>query len=256
MSIDWITVAAQIANFLVLVWLLKRFLYQPILDGIDAREAEITNRMEAAVRAKHGAFVAESEYHNKVHALDLEQSDMANSIRKEAEAQRDALLAQAHQRMEQEQLGWQTHLDEETVKYTSKMHRAGANALLSLVRKALVDLADETLEALMGHHLIQQVKPMSSDLKGAAGEAHLGAFSSRGALSSSTQEGLVRELETVFPDAKVSFEVDGDQSPGLVLRMGGAQVAWTVDSYLTGLEHLIGQRLADGAELKVRPHEQ
>ena len=41
MTIDWITVAAQIANFLVLVWLLRRFLYRPILDGIDAREAEI-----------------------------------------------------------------------------------------------------------------------------------------------------------------------------------------------------------------------
>ena len=55
MSIDWITVAAQIANFLVLVWLLKRFLYRPILDGIDAREAEIANRMQEAVRAKDKA---------------------------------------------------------------------------------------------------------------------------------------------------------------------------------------------------------
>ncbi|HAB91660.1 MAG TPA: F0F1 ATP synthase subunit B, partial [Pseudomonas sp.] len=45
MSIDWITVLAQIANFLVLLWLLKRFLYRPILDGIDAREAEIARRM-------------------------------------------------------------------------------------------------------------------------------------------------------------------------------------------------------------------
>ena len=51
MSIDWITVAAQIANFLVLVWLLKRFLYRPILDGIDAREGEISHRMQEAVTA-------------------------------------------------------------------------------------------------------------------------------------------------------------------------------------------------------------
>jgi len=50
MSVDWVTVAAQIGNFLVLVWLLKRFLYKPILNGIDAREAEIATQMgEAAV---------------------------------------------------------------------------------------------------------------------------------------------------------------------------------------------------------------
>ena len=51
MSIDWITVIAQIANFLVLVWLLKRFLYRPILDGIDAREAEIARSMAEAGKA-------------------------------------------------------------------------------------------------------------------------------------------------------------------------------------------------------------
>ena len=50
MSIDWVTVLAQIANFLVLLWLLKRFLYRPILDGIDAREAQISKRMAAADR--------------------------------------------------------------------------------------------------------------------------------------------------------------------------------------------------------------
>jgi len=53
MSVDWVTVAAQIGNFLVLVWLLKRFLYKPILNGIDAREAEIATQMgEAAVAGK------------------------------------------------------------------------------------------------------------------------------------------------------------------------------------------------------------
>jgi len=38
MLIDWFTVGAQALNFLILVWLLKRFLYKPILDAIDARD--------------------------------------------------------------------------------------------------------------------------------------------------------------------------------------------------------------------------
>ena len=62
MSIDWVTVIAQIANFLVLVWLLKRFLYRPILDGIDAREAEITRRMAEAGEAEKKAQAAEATY--------------------------------------------------------------------------------------------------------------------------------------------------------------------------------------------------
>ena len=38
MLIDWFTVAEQALNFLILVWLMKRFLYKPILNAIDARE--------------------------------------------------------------------------------------------------------------------------------------------------------------------------------------------------------------------------
>ena len=37
MLFDWFTIAAQLVNFLVLVWLLKRFLYKPILKAIDER---------------------------------------------------------------------------------------------------------------------------------------------------------------------------------------------------------------------------
>ena len=41
MLIDWFTVSAQAVNFLILVWLMKRYLYQPILVAIDAREKRI-----------------------------------------------------------------------------------------------------------------------------------------------------------------------------------------------------------------------
>ena len=126
MSIDWITVAAQIANFLVLVWLLKRFLYRPILDGIHAREAEITNRMQVAVKAKDQAEATELEYHNKVQALNVAQSEMTETIRKKAEEQRDALLADAHEKMNLEQATWQAQLDAQAQDYATKLHTAGA----------------------------------------------------------------------------------------------------------------------------------
>ena len=55
MLIDWFTVGAQALNFLVLVWLLKRFLYKPILDAVDAREKadrQRTRRRRARRRPK------------------------------------------------------------------------------------------------------------------------------------------------------------------------------------------------------------
>ena len=58
MLIDWFTVVAQIANFAILVWLLKRFLYRPVLDAMAAREKRVRETVAAADRQK---AVAEEE---------------------------------------------------------------------------------------------------------------------------------------------------------------------------------------------------
>ena len=55
MLIDWFTVAAQIANFAILVWLLKRFLYRPVLDAMAAREKRVRETVAAADRQKAAA---------------------------------------------------------------------------------------------------------------------------------------------------------------------------------------------------------
>ena len=49
MLIDWFTIGAQALNFLILVWLLKHFLYQPILNAIDEREKRIAKELADAV---------------------------------------------------------------------------------------------------------------------------------------------------------------------------------------------------------------
>ncbi len=250
MTIDWITVAAQIANFLVLVWLLKRFLYRPILDGIDAREAEIKTRMHAAEETKAEAAATQADYHDRERALRAAETEMSETIRKSAEDQRDALLADAHQRMEREWAEWKTSRDEEARKYTARMHRVGADALLALTRKALADLANETLEDRMAQHLVVQLEPMARDLKNAAGNATEAVVSSRDPLAMSTQDTLVAALKIIFPEVAATFTADESQTPGLVLRIGGAQLAWTVDSYIDGLDALIGAQLANGELLE------
>ena len=48
MKINWFTVIAQVINFLMLVWLLKKFLYKPILDAVNEREKKITDQLKDA----------------------------------------------------------------------------------------------------------------------------------------------------------------------------------------------------------------
>ena len=74
MLIDWFTVSAQVVNFLILVWLLKRFLYKPILHAIDAREKRIAAELADADAKMSEAQQERDEFQHKNEAFDQQRS--------------------------------------------------------------------------------------------------------------------------------------------------------------------------------------
>ncbi|TNF21436.1 MAG: F0F1 ATP synthase subunit B [Rhodobacteraceae bacterium] len=239
MSVDWITVAAQIVNFLLLIWLLKRFLYRPILDGIEAREAEIAARMGEAAAIRASAEARESDCKARVAELSSSRAALLAAARRDAEAERDALLAETRDRLAREQAEREARRAEEAARFTAGLHRTGAEALVALTRKALADLADETLERRIVLHAAAQLNAMADDLQEAAGPARAAVALTRDPLPEELQQRLRSDLAAVLEGVTLRFETDPALSPGLNLRLGGAQVGWTVDSYLNGLEAVL-----------------
>lgn len=232
MSIDWITVLAQLANFLLLVWLLKRFLYRPILAGIDAREAEIARRMATADAAREGAHAAEQRYralHAELSAL--QQQAVAEALHA-TEQEREHILAQARTQREQEQADWRRHLEHARADFTQRLQQAGATTLLELTRKALHELADVPLEAAIARQLGQRLAPLADELGAAAGTARQVRVSTQQPLPDVVRAQLVAELQRALPGAESHFVVDAGQSPGVILQVGGLRLAWTIASYM------------------------
>lgn len=252
MSIDWITVFAQVANFLLLVWLLKRFLYRPILDGIDAREAEISRRMSEAGEAQEKANSAEAQYTNQQLQLLSEQETMVDQALKASQSQRDTLLADARAKMEQEHKDWRKHLEQERQKFTTALERAAAETLLELTRKVLRDLADETLEDAIVRHVGARLRPIAEKLNRAAGGSTEVEAITHAELPVATRNQLQAELDQLLPGTSVLFTTDPQQAPGVILRVGGAQVAWTIDSYTNEFDAILRERMAAGSSGRVQ----
>lgn len=247
MSINWITVFAQIANFLLLVWLLKRFLYRPILDGIDAREAEIARRMGEAGEAQEKAQKAEDDFrHQRAQMLAEQDAKVEQALAKSAD-ERDALLADARAKLEQEQKDWHSHLGRERLRFVTQLQHSGSETLLELTRKVLHDLADETLEEAIVRHVGARLQPLADELAQAAGNNTQAIATTHDALPEAAQQQMEADLGELLPDMSLRFAIDPQQSPGLVLRVGGAQVTWTVDSYIDEFDALLDERLAADA---------
>ncbi|TFG87488.1 MAG: F0F1 ATP synthase subunit B [Hyphomicrobiales bacterium] len=247
MFIDWITVAAQIANFLVLIWLLKRFLYRPILDGIDRREAEIAARVADAEAVRINAEAAATEYRAALAVLDREKADILEAARAEAAAEEAALRRDTRAAQESEQAQWRQQIENERAAYLAKLRTAGAQAIFSLTAKALKDLADVGLEDQIARQLESRLSTLGPDLRQVAQTAGGAVAISSFPLNETRRDSLRRAFSEAVDGAELTFRTDPQGSLGLMVRMDGLRLGWTVESYLDDLEGAMNARL-DAAE--------
>src|SRR5450432_4766439 len=95
MLIDWFTVGAQAINFIILVWLLKRFLYKPSLDAVDAREKRVAAELADADAKRAEAKKERDEFQRKNEEFDRQRAELLSKASAEAKAERERLLGEA-----------------------------------------------------------------------------------------------------------------------------------------------------------------
>lgn len=114
MLIDPFTVVAQILNFLVLVWLLKRFLYGPITRVMDAREARIRAVTEDARQLHAEAEAQGDRYRKLVSGFDAERELRLTETRTELESLRREQIHEIRAEVEAMRERW-LHIDRKSV---------------------------------------------------------------------------------------------------------------------------------------------
>lgn len=88
MELNWSTFAFEIINFLVLVWILKRFLYQPVLDVIARRRASIDDQLAEAEQHHTEADALKTQYEHRLSDWELEREKATDTLRHELERHR------------------------------------------------------------------------------------------------------------------------------------------------------------------------
>ena len=95
------TLIAQILNFLVLVFVLAKFVYKPVLGIMEERKNKIAIELETAEKAKNDAEAVKAEYAAKLADARQEAQAIIENARKTAQAAHDKIMADT--KVEQEQ---------------------------------------------------------------------------------------------------------------------------------------------------------
>ena len=171
MLIDWFTVGAQALNFLILVWLLKRFLYKPILHAIDEREKRIANELADADAAKAEAMAERDAFQQKNETFEGQRAALLSKAIDEAQTQRQQLLEKARQAAEELSVKRQETMENEARELNQALsHRAQAE-VFAITRKTLADLASTSLEEQLVEVFLRRFRAMEDQAKEGFAEA-------------------------------------------------------------------------------------
>ncbi|TNF35871.1 MAG: F0F1 ATP synthase subunit B, partial [Gammaproteobacteria bacterium] len=102
MELSWSTFILEIINFLVLVWILKRFLYRPVLNILEKRRQAIAQTLEDAEDQKTQATALEQQYQGRIKTWEQEKQQARDALKQELLSEKNRLLQQLQQELDNE----------------------------------------------------------------------------------------------------------------------------------------------------------
>lgn len=246
MQIDWLTVAAQAVNFLILVWLLKRFLYGPVIRAMDKREQRIRERLDSAAKREQAAEDEAERYRSQQQELERTREDALAEARRDAEETRRSMKQSAQEEVDEQRRQWLKALESEQADVLKNLTREVGRQVAHATRKALSDLADAELEAQAVRIFLKRLHALDEDERKAIADTLKGGGEAVVSTTFDLPKKLRGEIESAIAgllgdEVELRFEQNADLACGVALAVADRRISWSVDQYLAGLE----QDLAD-----------
>ncbi|TDB68037.1 F0F1 ATP synthase subunit B family protein [Arundinibacter roseus] len=249
MQIDWFTVIAQIINFFILVWLLKRYLYQPILGAIDAREKKINGQIQDAEGKREDAQREKALYIEKNKLFDEQKQQHLNDLLDEIKAERkkrlDAVAGEAEMLRAEHKHALLTKQNDMLKEIAQKTQRE----VLQISRKTLKDLATVSLDEQMIAVFLKKLRTVQPEEKLQLIQAYQSAANpvrvqTAFNLDSDLQNEIKSEVDKILgASAEYLFRVSSQLTNGIELSLNGYKFSWTVSAYLDELQQEVSETI-------------
>jgi F-type H+-transporting ATPase subunit b len=246
MEIDWLTVAAQVVNFLVLVYLLKRFLYRPVTQAMARREERIAERVREGREREEQAERERERLHQRLEKLEERRDAILGQAREEAEEERRRLLEEAREEAEGARRRWREQAQAEKDHFLEELRRRTCEGFQELARKALDDLADADLEEQMVRTFLERLKGLDKDTRRRLTESDEPvAVATSFALDSGGRRRVTRAIhEHLESEVEVEYGESAELLCGIELTASGRRLGWSLADYLDRFENRVSEGLS------------
>lgn len=247
MQINWFTVLAQILNFLILVWLLRRFLYKPILNAIDEREKKIESQLKDADNRESVAKKEQDEFKKKNEQFDQEKKERMDKAVAETNVERDKLMEIARNKAAELRVKLQRSLSEMQENLNHDIAQKTQQEVFAIARKTLADLASQSLEEQSTTLFIKRINDLKKDekqqfIKSFKSESSPILIESAFDLPKKQQTEISNAVtEILGTETHFQYKTAPEIISGIELTSNGYKVAWSISEYLNSLRKDISE---------------
>lgn len=248
MNIDWLTVIIQAVNFLILVWILKRFLYKPVLNAMDNRQKAVFSKLREAEKREKEAEKVREELTEEKARVKSEAKQVLLDAHKEADSEKSKMVKMAQEDLRDKQLRFEHQLETEKKALYAAVRELAAETLVQTAKDAMTELATKDLEKDMFVIFAEKIKGIKSDsfdsLIQAMKKEHTVILTSANTPSDAEKtkiESALKEVSGVKP--KVTYKENKELICGIELLADTTMVRWGFDKYIENFGRALNNAL-------------
>ena len=256
MQIDWFTLSAQLVNFLILLFLLRRFLYGPITRVMAERRERVAAQLSEAAAREAEADGLLADYEQKLEDFERARKTALEDALAEVETIERERVDEARAEVAEMRRRWHEALAREQATFLQELRQRVVGEMYQTMRQLFEDLADEDLEPHLVGAFLKRLRGLDRSERDAFAAALHRAENSLGVSSAfPLADPLRRELEqtvqALFGDeVSCRYQMSPELICGIEVSAHDQKLAWNLDAYLVGLESAVGRQLAAGSRLE------
>lgn len=249
MSIDPVTFVAQLVNLSILIFLMYKLLYRPLLNAIDTREAKISAEVKAA---RDGMMEAErrlSDLDRRKREIEAEKNEVINAAYKEAEELRVRLEKDVRNETAMKRAAWMEELAVERRNIENELRSMIIDNFAAFSKKALSDLADADLQTGMLSVLKEKFDALPDEKK-----AKMKGGKTAEVFTAYPLDDKNKRNVTAFLTDKMGISADNvtfkEKSAllcGMEIQTNGNVLSWNLDAYLNAFSQNMSEALKNMA---------
>jgi F-type H+-transporting ATPase subunit b len=241
--IDWFTIVAQLINFLILVFLLHRFLYRPIVKTIRTRQEEIDRRWQEVRELEEQAQAEAEFYEQKQEELAQKRQEIIAQAQEEGEREYDHFVKLARQQLEEKQAAWQEAIAQQQDQFFENLQQKVSEQVYEIARRAFQELADVELEHQAIITFIHRLENLDEGERQSLTQSlqksdnGLVIYSSF-ELSPESRQQIIDSLhrQQIYEGDSLRFATAPELICGIELQASDYKIPWNLNNYLHSLE--------------------